>query len=190
MQLKIWCKTFLNIYRSLEKITTAIDKIVLTSGLNMSADVYFTANKIIELTNRKITLINLKLLIEKQLSELPSIYAKLLILKYVDRVRGEDIALAFNISNRTFFRRHNAALKSFELCLKRNGKDHDTLLEFCKKEAWIIDLYNKLYEQEMSTPKAENTKTKRDKTLEVDDNKLVNLASENYKKISSIGNFA
>ena len=190
MQLKIWCKTFLNIYRSLEKITVAIDKIVLTTGLNMSADVYFTANKIIELTNRKITLINLKLLIEKQLSELPSSYAKLLILKYVDRVRGEDIASVFNISSRTYFRRHNAALKSFELCLKRNGKDHNTLLAICKKEAWIMDLYNRLYEQELACPKAQNTKTKQEKNQEVDDNRVINLASDNYKKINSIANFA
>jgi hypothetical protein len=190
MELKIWCKTFLNIYRSLEKITFAIDKIVLTSGLNISGDVYFTANKMIELTNRKITLINLKLLIEKQLSELPSTYAKLLILKYVDRLRGEDIATAFKISNRTYFRRHNAALKSFELCLKKNGKDHKTLLEVCKKEAWIMDLYNKFLEQEKNYSKAQSMKTKKDINQEVDDKNLINIASNNYKKLNLVSNYA
>jgi DNA-directed RNA polymerase specialized sigma24 family protein len=102
MELKIWCKTFLNAYRCLEKITQAIDKIVLTTGLNSNYDTKSSANKIIELTERKITLINLKLLIEKTLNQLDTKDAKLLLLKYVDKVKSEDIAKVFNISNRTF----------------------------------------------------------------------------------------
>ena len=115
MELKIWCKTFLNVYRCLEKI-------VLTTGLNLGADTEYATNKMIELTERKISLINLKLIIENILNELSINDTKLLILKYVDRVKGEDIAKKFNVSNRTFFRRSNTAMKSFELGLKRHFK--------------------------------------------------------------------
>jgi len=184
MELKIWCKTFLNVYKCLEKITQAIDKIVLTTGLNLMSDTGYSANKILELTNRKITLINLKLFIEKLLNELPEECTKLLILKYVDGVKTEDIAQIFGISNRTFFRKNLLALKSFELALKRNGKSSESLLEEYKKETWIIDLYQRLYSLEISFLKEKN-KAEENK---INKNQIIDFAYENYKK-TSVPNF-
>lgn len=188
MELKIWSKTFLNVYRSLEKITTAIDKIVLTSGLNENLDTYFVANKIIELTDRKITLINLKLLIEKCLNSLNCSDTKLLMLKYVDRVKSEDIAQIFKVSSRTFFRKSNSAIKSFELSLKRKNLTPEKLQTMLKKEVWINDLYDRLYKQELLNVKNKSTKnnSKTCKTeKDFDENKIVNLAYNTYKKLDT-----
>ncbi|MDD4211232.1 MAG: DUF1492 domain-containing protein, partial [Clostridia bacterium] len=154
------------------------------------ADTEYATNKMIELTERKISLINLKLIIENILNELSINDTKLLILKYVDRVKGEDIAKKFNVSNRTFFRRSNTAMKSFELGLKRHFKNHNTIFEMCKKEAWIIDLFNKLYEQELQNNQVMTKKSKANKADEVDETSLVKFAQESYKKINCLHNYA
>ncbi|MGD9901021.1 MAG: hypothetical protein AB7S44_00595 [Spirochaetales bacterium] len=186
MELKIWSKTFLNAYRSLEKIVSAIDKIVLTSGLNSNMDVYYSASKIIELTDRKITLINLKLLIEDCLASLNCDDAKLLMLKYVDRVKSEDIAKVLDISTRTFFRRSNSSIKSFELALKGKNYSHKELKTMLSKEIWIMDLYNKLYKDEILSERNKASKQKNNALKaekEFDENKLLNLAYNSYKKL-------
>lgn len=188
MELKIWSRTFLNIYGCLERVTKAIDKIVLTTGLNSKMNVEHCANKMIELTGRKVTLINLKVFIEKLLNELPDKHAKLLLLKYVDGVKSEDVAKIFHISSRTYFRRSNEALKSFELALKRHGKTNEILLKEFKKEAWIMDLYKKLYQQEIQFKETKAQKGKL-KNKEVDLNKVVSFAYSNYKKIEGASVF-
>ena len=183
MELKIWCKTFLNVYRSLEKITQAIDKIVLTTGLNLSLDASTCAGKILELTERKITLINLKLFIEKLLNSLPEKHTQIIMLKYVDQAKSEDIARQMCISSRTFFRKTNASLKSMELALKQEGKTHESLLMEYKKEVWIVDLFQKLLQQELLTDcKGESSKDKKEGMFQ--ETKLINIAYENYKKIN------
>lgn len=184
MELKIWCKTFLNAYRCLERITQAIDKIVLSTGLNLSLDASVSTSKILELTERKITLINLKLFIEKLLNSLEKEHTQIIMLKYIDQVKSEDIAKQMNMSCRTFFRKVNISLNSLELALKRAGKTHESLLEEYKNEAWIIDLFYKLHEQETSGLNTSNQKDKKQELYK--DSKMVSLAYENYKKIGVI----
>ena len=185
MELKIWCKTFLNIYRYLEKITYAIDKIVLTTGLNMQLEAEVSAKKMIELTERKVKLINLKLFIENMLNTLNEEHTKLLMLKYVDNIKSEEIAKLFNISNRTFFRKSTHALTSFELALKRAGKTAEILFKEYKDEAWIIDLYEKLYLQESVSTTKKNT----EKLKNLSSPNIINLAYDNYKKLNTIRAF-
>jgi|LGOV01.1.fsa_nt_gb hypothetical protein len=189
MELKLWSKTFLNVYRSLPKIAEAIDKIVLSSGLNLSADTYYTANKIIELTNRKMVLINLKLLIEETLKSLTSENSKLLFLKYADKLKSAEIAELFEISTRTYFRKNNLALKSFELALKREGHTNKSLKNMLKDEFWIMDLFNRFYNYELNleTKKVKEQKSKED---DINENKLINLAYSNYKKLETASMYA
>lgn len=192
MELRIWSKTFLNVYRSLDKIAEAIDRIVLTSGLSSgmneySGNAYYIANKIIELTERKIVLINLKLLIEEVLNKLDKNSVRLLMLKYVDRVRTEDIADLMHVSKRTFFRKSNKAITSFELTLSRLGQTSKSISIMLEDEAWIKDLYQRLIKQEIVniTPKNKR-KTKPNKQKEqVNEDKLFNLACNSYKKLET-----
>lgn len=184
MELKIWCKTFLNAYRCLEKITQAIDKIVLATGLNLSLDASISTSKILELTERKITLINLKLFIEKLLNSLEKEHAQIIVLKYVDQVKSEDIANQMNMSCRTFFRKVNASLKSLELALKRECKTHEILLKEYEHEAWLIDLFEKLKNQELLCCNSVHEKNKNEELFQ--DSKMVNFAYQNYKKMGRV----
>ena len=186
MELKIWCKTFLNIYRYLEKITYAIDKIVLTTGLNMQLEAQVSAKKMIELTERKVKLINLKLFIENTLNNLDKECTKLLMLKYVDNIKSDEIAKLLNISSRTFFRKIKQALSSFEFALKRLGKTSKILFEEYKDEKWIIDLYEKLFLQESLLA----TKKTAEKTKNLNSPNIINLAYDNYKKLNTITVFS
>lgn len=186
MELKIWSKTFLNVYRSLEKITYAIDRIVLTTGLssgglNFSGNAYYTANKIIELTERKICLINLKVLIEETLNSLDKDSIRLLMLKYVDRLKSHEIAETMKISKRTYFRKQTKAINSFALALSRQGKTAENIKTMLLKEAWIKDLYERLLSQEIINISPKNKKDK----PEVDENKMFNLACKAYQKLET-----
>ena len=72
MKLKVWSKTLLNIYGCLFRLVKEIDKIVIgygiKSGFYTGCDRTFRdIQKIIELTDRKITLINIIHLIKNYL---------------------------------------------------------------------------------------------------------------------------
>jgi len=86
-------KTIFSVYRFLDKISDSIDKIVETRALNAchmelsnSAfnDVSVVTDDILELTQRKITLINLKVLTTSMIKSLDNDYARLIILKYIE----------------------------------------------------------------------------------------------------------
>jgi len=70
-----------------------------------------------------------------------------------------------------------------ELALKQEGKTHESLLMEYKKEVWIVDLFQKLLQQELLTDcKGESSKDKKEGMFQ--ETKLINIAYENYKKIN------
>lgn len=177
MKLRIWSKTLLNIYGCLFRLTKEIDKIVLNFGLtsgfyNGFCKTYKDIEKIIELTDRKITLINIKVLIENCLVNLDDTSCKILSLKFVDKVSNETIINALNIKRRTFFRKYIQAINGFANQLLINGYDSNAILHLIGDETWINDVYNAYYEKEMS------------KKLEPEISKysIYNLAVNNLKK--------
>ena len=71
------------------------------------------AGEILSLTDQKVSLINLKVLIDESLSELKEKDARILLLRFVDNVKCEDCLEILNMDKRTFFRRLAVALQSF-----------------------------------------------------------------------------
>ncbi len=148
----LWSKTILSVYKYLERIAGAIDKLIDRNAMN--SFYYFTgsvqdnsvmavANRIIELSDRKIKLINLKLLTEKSLERCDKDFAQILILKYIDCEKSEDIAKRFNLSMRTYFRRLNQAEEQFYNILAFSGFNEKKLNCYLKTEKWILEVYNK-----------------------------------------------
>lgn len=146
----IWTKTILSVYRYLERIAGAIDKIILQSGLgcqNVSTQNYFLNNtyavsqKIIDLSERKVTLINLKILIEDTLREIPKKDAEILILRFFDGKKVKDLCELKNLSMRTAFRKIDSAVLSFTSALTRKGYDTCKLENMLESEAWIKNVY-------------------------------------------------
>lgn len=175
MEENVWGKTLLNLYRCLENVTDSIDKIILqmgvSSGRKNSGNFYDSLrqmNRIIELSNNKITLINLKVMIEKSLCSLNEIHKKILILKYFDKNNNQTIIEALNLSRRTYFRKLKEAVKSFSKSLIQFGYTDNYLFNMLKNEEWIMGLYN-------------NYSKKNDD--ELDSFRIVNLAKKNYKKM-------
>ena len=149
MKSNVWAKTILTVYRYLERIAGAIDKLVSRQAINSyysnftNASVVDVANKIIELGERKVKLINIKVLTEKALKEMDESYAKLLVEKYVHSFKGDDIASMNNLATRTYFRRLTQAENNFNCFFASKGYSDKKLKEYLKDEKWIMDVYYK-----------------------------------------------
>lgn len=148
-----WVKTILNVYRYLEKLANAIDKIVISRATNSFYtcsgnlafnDVMCVSEDILNLTQRKINLINLKIIIENAFSKIDENLAKILVLSYIEKRTCFECADLLNISVRTFFRKLKIALKSFEHALKRENITQEYLENKLKGENWIIEVKNKI----------------------------------------------
>ncbi len=147
MKENIWAKTILGAYRHLEAVADAIDKIILKTALNSyhfslnTNDVYQTSNKLIELGERKVTLINLKVLVEETLSKLEQKDADILICRYIENMKFKDIALEKNIGLRTVFRRLDRAEDMFSKKLLNLGYSSLKLKNMLRYETWILNYY-------------------------------------------------
>lgn len=152
----LWAKTLLSVYRYLERIAGAIDKLILKSGLgctNVSGQNYFYNNvfaisqKIIDLSQRKVTLINLKILIEDTLSEIDQSDAQILIERFFDGVKARELCEKHGISMRTAFRKIDGGLNSFSKKLAMKNYGEDRLSHMLKNENWINNVYQRLLNQ-------------------------------------------
>lgn len=151
--IRLWAKTVLMSYRYLERIVNSLDRLIINRGLYCGDvlgqnfhrnNVLAVSESIINYSERKVTLINLNILIEESLKEIPQQDSQILIAKYIDGLKTEEMAKYFGYPSRTLFRRINKAEKSFDLCLKRKGFDDKKLEEMLKDENWIVNMHNSL----------------------------------------------
>lgn len=180
MEQKIWSKTLLTCYCCLEKISDAIDHLVYLNSINsskMNTDAFSCVNKILELTERKKSIINLKVITENALSQIEPMNARILILRYFDKVKTENCAKILNLSKRTYFRKLKSAIDSFSCKLNSLGYTTQKINSLTKNEIWINDLYNSIYKQELS-------KTLNHKNDVIDDMSLLGHAFNSLKKIN------
>jgi len=149
MNSNVWAKTILSVYPYLENLASAIDRIVERRALNsfyvsstdtFKNNIYDVANKLIELSERKIVLINLKILTEETLKSCDRLLAKILIAKYFSKKTTKEICEMFSIPARTFFRKVFDAEVAFEKNLKLKGYDDKKLNNFLKDETWIFSV--------------------------------------------------
>ena len=152
MNSNVWAKTTLFSYPYLVKLADSIDRMVerkalysfhVTSSNFSSNNVYDLANKLIELSERKIVLINLKVLVETALKNCCKEDAKLLVAKYIARKKSNEICERLNIPLRTYFRKVSIAENKFERELHKLGFPPSKLEEYLKDETWIIDAKQK-----------------------------------------------
>ncbi len=152
MQNHVWGKTLLSVYRYLERIADAIDNIIEKKAVQTSSmlgsdalthNTLALANKIIDLSERKVKLINIKLLIEKALSSMDEKGAKILILKYFDNLPCEEILKTLNLSRRTYFRRIGEMEGAFEAQCAMFGFPMERLDSYLASESWIVSVKEK-----------------------------------------------
>lgn len=149
MSSNVWTKTTLSAYPYLVKIADAIDRMVEKRALNSfyvsssnyaNNNIYDIANQIIDLTERKKILINLKVLVENCLKKCERHHAKLLILRYVSQKKGREVADAMGIIPRKYYRWAKEAEESFSKHLRLEGFHDKRLEEYLHDESWILEI--------------------------------------------------
>lgn len=149
----VWARTILSVYRYLERIAGAIDKIIMKKALSSANicgqnyyqnNIYTLSQNLIDLSERKVTLINLKVLIEDTLGVIDKNDANILIEKFFDGVKSKDIAQRHEFSMRTVFRKIDSAVQSFAKALCMKGYGDIALQDMLKDESWILCVYNRL----------------------------------------------
>ena len=153
MKFNLGAKTILMVYRYLDRIADAIDRLIERRALNSfyvgvlgnnDNSIYSVADYIINLSERKIKLINLKILIDMALEDCPILAGQILIEKFMDNEKSFDIAKRHNLSERTYFRRLNEALDNFSASLSKLGFCENKLIDYISSEKWIMEVYNRL----------------------------------------------
>lgn len=147
--MKYWSKTILTVYNYLEEMSDTIEKIVTETAIrsnNRSLMDYQTtmyqANKIIELTERKRKVINLKVIIDKCLSRISGTDKFILKLAYMEGIKSEFIAQILNISLRSYFRLKMKALENFKQQLNELRYGIKFFKLEYETENWISAIYN------------------------------------------------
>lgn len=149
MQNHIWARTILTSYRFLERITGALDQIIekkaLASSWATGVDgTLEVTDKIIELSERKVKLINLKLLTEGALQKMNEKDAQILIARYFDNLAPEEIMQRYSISRRSFFRHVQDGEAAFELACATLGYPIPKLESYLESEEWIKQVRSSL----------------------------------------------
>jgi len=141
-------RTFLSVYRYLNALTSSIDRVVKLKGINSSSfndyysnDTFEQTQQIIALTNRKITLINIKVLVDQTLAKLDQQKARVLILKYIDSFSSKQICELLGLNTaRTYFRWVKSALKDFVNELKKYVDNNPKVFDKIIKDKWVSSL--------------------------------------------------
>lgn len=156
---KIFAKTILTAYSSLEFVVGQIDVLVrrkVASGYS-AGDACVSAQRQIEeivvLMDKKANLINLKLLADETLSKMDRAGNSVLTDRYIKKIRPEKTMEQLDISRRTYFRRLEKAEESFAKSCFMRGFDQKWLEENYFDQSWIKDLYERISQKEQMTKK-------------------------------------
>lgn len=147
-------KTLISAYKYIERTCEAIDKYILNHAITYGPDpslysTYDVLNNIVELMDRKIKLINLKLMIDETIKDMPSVEKQVLILKMRFRTSVKNIQEILKLpSERTTFRRIESALTNFVMRLNANNKVKE-IESFIRSEKWIANI-KKSFEKQLA----------------------------------------
>lgn len=117
------CKVTLNVYGLLETLCKSLDRLILAEAKGSIFDfceAEKSGEKILRLSEKKIGIINLKILIEKSLGGLKDKEIELLVARYVDGMKKDACLKIFGMCERSFYRKLNRALKLYKCNLVKN----------------------------------------------------------------------
>lgn len=159
MKNNTWGKTILSVYKYLDRVSEAIDKLVKENAVN---SFYFTgtnqsrngvmqvAERILNLTERKKRLINMRVLADKALIECDRGAAQILIERYMDGDSSQEIASRHNLNIRTYFRHLVSAEEKFSAIMAKYGFTDKKLNQYLAGEKWILEVYEKFNAEEQA----------------------------------------
>lgn len=142
MNISILGKALLNLYKYLEPMTQSIDKLISSKAENFDAsigeNVETLTSEIINLTERKVSLINVKVLIDKAIARLSKENKRVIILKYIDNMYMNDFVELLGITERTYFRKINIAFQAFCKTLMLENSLNGNILSKYEGQRWFL----------------------------------------------------
>lgn len=155
IKLLAWIKTLLVIKRFLPNIICLVDKHILNMAQNsqtgsfifgdVSQGTYGQVEAILNMEQRKMSLVNINLMIEEMLGSLDEKYKKFVYYKYFKNKNFVFCANELNIDERTAYRWHKLILiKLLKFCKLNNWKE-DFFVAQLKDEKWILPHFEKSY---------------------------------------------
>lgn len=150
---KFWIRTLITSYNTIPEIIKTVDKIIeiQASSVSFMTDV-FNKNKstmsqvesVIDLTERKNSLLNIYIMTKKMMGNLSEDHHDFLEKKFMYNWTSEELATFYNVSIRTIYRKIEKIISIiYEYCLKNNWS-----LKFIesqtKNEGWLRERYFKL----------------------------------------------
>ena len=140
MEDKILVKSMLYVYKHLDALASSLEKMAKSRGVNSYYgynDTLSEIDNILSLTERKIFVINLKILIDDIILSLEKNLGKLIVLKYVDELDNDAIVSQCKLSERTYFRQLNRAYDNFSKRLQILNKERPYLYEQLHNDSWL-----------------------------------------------------
>lgn len=140
MEDKILVKSMLHVYKHLEALTLSLEKMAKNKGVGSYYSYDDTLKEIdylLSLTERKIFLINLKVVMDEIILSLDKELGKLLVLKYIDELDNDAISVQCNLTERTFFRQLNRAYDGFCKKLQVVSKERPNFYSQLKNDLWL-----------------------------------------------------
>lgn len=184
MNIKTWCKSFLSIYHIIPTLIASIDKLVYLKSVNSSN--FYTHNKIdtlsqvdtiASLTQRKVNLINLKVLTDETLLEMDANKRKIIVVRYIDNVECKKAIELSGYPRRSYFRALRKALEEFEKIFKMKVVRNKIVYNSLVSEKFLDDIFCKIDLFENSI------KFNEDFNFERYSNNLCNFIINRFKKV-------
>jgi len=158
MELNIWSKSILKAYRNLSRVVKSIDKSFMNICMSSRCSSWYDSvinstlavtDRLLTLSERKILLINTKVIIDEVLSNMDKDLAKLLILRYIKRYTNDKIASINKVCVKTIIRRLDRAVENFAINLRKRGYTSHRIEVLYGKERWLMDIYKQTLNDEI-----------------------------------------
>lgn len=144
LELNAWANVLLRNYNNLENISKAIDarvSILAMSSINAGEKTITLTDKILNLMETKMTLCNIKVLIDTAFKVLNYDDARLLVAKFVDKRELDWLASLYRVNKRTILRKIAVAKERFINAMKLQHYDEARLCKELKHHHWLMNEY-------------------------------------------------
>ncbi len=150
MNQEMWSKCLLSAYKVLPTLAKSIDRRNMNEALgsfSYQGNTMDVVNAILDNNKRKEALINAKVIVDDALASLKPTYRKILELKYLERIKCEEIAKMEGMSIRNVFRRQALALAGFSKFCILKGYDCEWLEKRYSKDPFFSKIKERITAQ-------------------------------------------
>jgi len=141
----MWCKSFLSIYRIIPNLADCVDRLVEIKASSFNHfDTMTEMENMIDLQQKKVNLINLKVLTDEVILEMNQKKSKALIFRFIDGIDNKKAAMLLKMSRRTYYRLLECALKEFQSRLLSKILLNKNVYDSLQKDNFFERIFEKI----------------------------------------------